>query len=226
MAVQLIDENDGETKGDMTPMIDIIFLLLIFFILTTKFVPDEKFIASILPTHLGLGNPISSEEIELPDDVNILVYPVGMPRDKQPSWYNARWTDQRNTKVAYLRIGSSEQVEINGSELSLDDRARVDIELDRAHGYVFNELEKREQNSAVRRDEDPVVVHCFSGLPWKYAILVYDAVRDYERVKTGKGVGGPQDLLLAREVNFAPPRIRDYHVWELGKELSDIVHKR
>lgn len=226
MVVKVQDDDDGEVKGDMTPMIDIIFLLLIFFILTTKFVPDEKFIASILPTNKGQAST-PSEKIEPPEDINILVYPINMPRSKQPSWYDNAWKDKREARSAFIRIGSSEPIEISGTELSLDkNRARVDVELDRAHGYVFNELEKREQNSAARKDEDPVVIHCFSGLPWKYAILVYDAVRDYERTRTGRGANSPEELLVAREVNFAPPRIRDYHTWELGNELFEIVHKK
>ena len=40
MPISLSDET--EEKADLTPMIDVIFLLLIFFILTTKFTPDEK----------------------------------------------------------------------------------------------------------------------------------------------------------------------------------------
>ena len=39
-----------EGKLDLVPMIDCIMLLLLFFILTTKFSAEEKAIASLLPT--------------------------------------------------------------------------------------------------------------------------------------------------------------------------------
>ena len=43
-------EDVGEGKLDLVPMIDCIMLLLLFFILTTKFSTEEKTITSLLPT--------------------------------------------------------------------------------------------------------------------------------------------------------------------------------
>jgi hypothetical protein len=63
-------------------------------------------------------------------------------------------------------------------------------------------------------------------MPWKYALLAYDAVRDYEGDKVGKYNKTNFDLLEAREVSFAPPRIRNYSTNELGNELFEIVHMR
>ena len=37
----------------------------------------------------------------------------------------------------------------------------------------------------------------------------------------GKG-SSVEDLLSARDVTFAPPRIRGFHTWEMGKELFEI----
>lgn len=34
----------------------------------------------------------------------------------------------------------------------------------------------------------------------------------------------PDQLADAREVCFAPPRLRGYHVWELGIELDEILN--
>ena len=224
-----IEQDDEEIKPDMTPMIDIIFLLLIFFLLTTKFLPDEKFISSLIPTDKGQSSA-RQQEIEPPQDVNVMIYPQGMGRGHQPSYYDNQWKTHRQTKLAMIRVGAGGEVEIQGNELGFnanDDR-RWD-EVNKVHGFLHGELEKREQGSALRKDEDPVVINCFSGLPWKYALLAYDAVRDYERTKTaasGVDMGDPKALLDAREVNFAPPRIRDYHTWELGNELYEIIHKK
>ena len=46
-------EKLAQGKLDLVPMIDCIMLLLLFFILTTKFTADEKAIASLLPTDKG-----------------------------------------------------------------------------------------------------------------------------------------------------------------------------
>ena len=49
-----LDPSDQEdVEGDMTLMIDIVFLLLIFFLLTTKFIVPEKMISQLLPTNKG-----------------------------------------------------------------------------------------------------------------------------------------------------------------------------
>ncbi len=221
MAVN-VREEDEEVKPDMTPMIDIIFLLLIFFLLTTKFIPDEKFITSLLPTNKGQGAPTEST-IEPPEDVNIMAYPAGMTRGHQPSFYNNEWETKRETRVAKFRVGAGAEFEVQGRELAFEStEQRKWDEVKRTHAFLHGELEKREQHAASRKDEDPVVIHCFSGMPWKYALLIYDAVRDFEREKGGDLV----NLLEAREVNFAPPRVRDYHEWELGNELYEIIHKK
>jgi len=36
----------------------------------------------------------------------------------------------------------------------------------------------------------------------------------------------PEDMQTAREVTFAPPRIRDYRQWEMGYELFEIIHMK
>ena len=58
----------------MTPMIDIIFLLLVFFILTTKFIPEEKVIANLLPTDKGQSSASTPEVVET-EEINIKIIP-------------------------------------------------------------------------------------------------------------------------------------------------------
>ena len=53
---------EEEAEMNMTPMIDVTFQLLIFFIITLKFKTLEKKLLSHLPTDLGLNT--SSEEID------------------------------------------------------------------------------------------------------------------------------------------------------------------
>ncbi|MBX2852952.1 MAG: biopolymer transporter ExbD [Phycisphaeraceae bacterium] len=54
------DENDGETKVDMSPLIDCVFILLIFFIVTTTFV-DEKGKQMPTPDSAAAAEPTDEE---------------------------------------------------------------------------------------------------------------------------------------------------------------------
>ena len=65
----LQDLNDEECKLEMTPMIDVTFLLLIFFMLTLKFKTLEGKLSAYLPKDVGV-NSTDAEPIE---KVEILV---------------------------------------------------------------------------------------------------------------------------------------------------------
>ena len=67
----------------MTPMIDVIFLLLIFFVCTSSFLPPEQW----LPTTFSLPGAIREappleEELEELEQIVVYVY----PREHQPRW--------------------------------------------------------------------------------------------------------------------------------------------
>src|SRR5262249_7641858 len=57
---------DDETRLDMTPLIDVCMVLLIFFILTTSYTVLQKIIeaANLRPSRVGGGRPVSSAEVE------------------------------------------------------------------------------------------------------------------------------------------------------------------
>ncbi len=96
------------------------------------------------------------------------------------------------------------------------------------HDYVFAALERRERpGAAASKEQDPVVIRCFSRLPWKFALIAYDAVRDFEKSKSGgMDDGQPSRWEDARTIDFAPPLMRNVSVDELGEELYEIVNQR
>jgi biopolymer transport protein ExbD len=60
---------------NVTPLIDVMFLLLLFFLLTTKFRQEEGAIPGTLP---ALGKSFASEAAEeLPPPINVTINPVG-----------------------------------------------------------------------------------------------------------------------------------------------------
>jgi hypothetical protein len=225
--------NNDEQKLDMTPMIDIIFLLLIFFILTTNFISSEKVISSLLPTNKG---PVAIEMpiVEPPDDINVCLFPEGLPPGAQPSVYDRLWKENVNAmrRTAVLRVGKRGQaIVLNGRALETGDGKVSGAEVGKITEHLKRELAARERTGS-RKDQAAVVIHCFSGMPWKFALSTYDAVRAYEAGIAGTsgsrkgGMLSIEAIANSREVDFAPPRIRNYHTWELGNELWEIQNMK
>jgi hypothetical protein len=222
----------GEDEGrlDLVPMIDCIMLLLLFFMMTTKFSSEEKAISSLLPTDKGQG-AASATKVDPPQMVNICIYPAGMQKGYQPSEYAGQLdrirTPGQVIQAAYLRIGGRDPMEIDGNLLRTKNSKQMENLVEEIHAYVESELSKYEQAGKDRKGQNDIVIHCFSGLSWKYALLSYDAVRSYEaKVGQIKWTGNPDELLAARAVNFAPPRIRNYSADDLGSELYEIIHMK
>jgi biopolymer transport protein ExbD len=220
-----------EGKLDLVPMIDCIMLLLLFFILTTKFTTPEKAIASLLPTDKGQAPTTQTKSVEPPKMINVCVYPEGLVKGFQPSEYQAKYEAMKQNlgdvlPSAYLRMGGDDAIIVDGKSLSTKAHPNLKQSLETIRGYIHDKLAQRENASvATRKDQDPVIINCFSGLSWKYALVVYDAVRDYEATKAGsKMMSDPSLWDQTREVSFAPPRIRNYNAKELGNELYEIVN--
>jgi biopolymer transport protein ExbD len=215
----------SEDKVNMIPLIDCMFFLILFFMIVTKFTPDEKAIASLLPTDKGQLAAASTSPVPT-DTINIAIFPEGLQKNQQPSALRAivdkMWADGTFNKRADLRIGGEAVMRIEGEALA--SKRGAEPQLNAFHEYVKRQLEAREQGGKARKEQYPVVISCYSGLGWKYAITAYDAVRAYEATKTGKFNKSTFDLQEAREVSFAPPRIRNYSTRELNDELYEIVN--
>lgn len=218
---------DNTVPMDMTPMIDCIFLLLIFFILTSRFVPDELQLSQLMSTkegqHDGPPQPVISERIR------IAITPAGAPARASEAELDA-WTKRaRRTGVfgvADLRIGGREPLRIDLDALSLPKGPGLDAQMERVHRYVADSLAELELGARTRGEAPAVEIHCFSGLPWSFAILAYDAVRAYEGQRFAARIIDHRSLADARTVNFAPPRIRSFSGLEDGKELGEIQRLR
>jgi len=223
---------DNAVPMDMTPMIDCIFLLLIFFILTSKFTPDEKAIASLMPTDKGQAAAASPSPVPK-EQINIKIYPAPMVKGHQPSEYRNQLKDIRAQlggkpiNNVYIQIGGDNPIEVDGRFLVLSGGDHVKRQVDGVHAYIMEAMRARMTGAASQKDEQPVLIHCFSGLSWKYAILAYDAVRNAELKMTGaKSLTTKAQLETAREVMFTPPRIRNYSSNEDGNELYEIISMR
>jgi biopolymer transport protein ExbD len=224
-----IGDKLAEGKLDLVPMIDCIMLLLLFFILTTKFSSEEKAIASLLPTDKGPSASTSRSETEN-KQVNIAIYPAGLAIGLSPEQYEVRVNklfDESPARVltdAMVRVGGADPLRIQGRLLAVPGSRELQAHMEQIHAYIAHELESREKtDTVVRKDQYDVMVHCFSGLSWKFALVAYDAVREYERKKGGNiNQADRRALENQRAVNFAPPAPRGTQ--SQGTELAFIIN--
>jgi biopolymer transport protein ExbD len=220
------DANDKFNNGklDLVPMIDCVMLLLLFFILTTKFTDKEKQIAALLPSH-GQSAIIEKVVVEPPQDINLIIIPNGLSIGLDPSLYQRSW-EQNTPSTAQLRIGGAEPITIDAKLLNTKDDPRMTVHMDKIHAFIATSLGGYEKIGD-RQAQSPITIHCFSGLPWSYALCVYDAVRAFEQSKSPPH--NPTSSLIdqaARNVTFAPPCIRNYSKNELGNELWELINKK
>ena len=218
-------QEDG--KIDLVPMIDCIMLLLLFFILTTRFTPIDKAIAAILPTTQGQDPKPQKTPVIPPDEIRITVVPEGMRPGLTASEYQSaivrlKAGNPRAIPAVLVRVGGSEPLRLDGTLLSSLEVATQNSELSRLSAHLAGELAAREKDGG-RQDQVPVIIHAFSGLPWKYALAVLDGVRVYEALKAPLTKSAVLDVDQVRQLSFAPPRIRNYHLKELGVEMQELL---
>jgi hypothetical protein len=210
---------------NMVPLIDCMFFLIVFFLLVVRFTPDEKSIASLLPT--DKGQPAPPTDIPLLEQINLAIYPAGFERAHQPSEYEQQLAGVSISHLdAWLRIGGSDVLEVSDRMLA---RTSNDIalndQLNAVGTYVQRELAQRELPGKPRHEQAPIVISGYSELPWKYMLLAYDAVRNYEARVTGKRVD-QLDFAEARNISFAPAPIRSHTRFVRGSELYQLIHLR
>jgi Biopolymer transport protein ExbD/TolR len=230
-------ESAGDGKLDLVPMIDCIMLLLLFFIMTTKFTADEKQISALLPTDQGTAitkqkNPV----IEPPKDINLVVTPAGFPRGLTESAYQRSWEEVTRLRghtppSAELRVGGSDSIVLDGTLFTSQDKQAIQAQIEAIHDFVGRELAQREE-AGDRTKQPPVNIQCFSGLSWGYALAVYDAVRAYE-ARHSPTTSSPSTTsnsstmdAAQRSITFAPPRLRNHTAKELGQELWELKNLR
>lgn len=100
------ETDNFESKLDMTSMIDVVFLLLIFFMCATKFkVPDYRIDAS-LPRDKGLRNVQVKPPKEIPE-FRITVDPINAPKGQ----LRATFRLGRNTMVTEANLNTAVKAE-------------------------------------------------------------------------------------------------------------------
>lgn len=105
--MRISDQNKDEFEVSMSPLIDCVFLLLIFFLLTTMLKKDNRDIAIDLPT--------STSALELPaDDTNTV---IGLNAAGE-LYINGAASDLNNLRIIlkdiYVTNGANHQIRLDG----------------------------------------------------------------------------------------------------------------
>jgi len=121
---------EDECKLEMTSMIDVVFLLLIFFLCTLKFKTLEGKLAAYLPKDVGV-NTSDAEEIE---KVEILVKVV-TPGQKLDARGKGPWDPSRdkNGKQKRFSYGSDRRLSYQVGPRKMTDVAELEVRLKRLH---------------------------------------------------------------------------------------------
>ncbi len=107
MKIVLSNRRTGAPELKMTPMIDVIFLLLIFFVCTASFQQSEE----LLPTDLSLPGSSAAETVVLPDPKRLEAVRLRLSYDGQPHWQveGNRCETGRDVRILLGRLAAAKR---------------------------------------------------------------------------------------------------------------------
>ncbi len=164
------DRKFQEVKPDMTPMIDVTFLLLIFFIVTLKFKTLEGRLDSNLPKDMG-SSTAETPEIEKID----IIIQVANPGTRTPDPKTAT-TSRPEGRLEYF-AGRILRVSVGTNSFTV----RTDA-LD-SNGLFADLSRLRASLTGYDRDETPVTLDAREGVVYGDVIGVLDVVIDEDFIK-------------------------------------------
>lgn len=143
--------DDKPMKGDMTPMIDVTFQLLIFFMLTIEFKQLEGKLAAYLPKDVG----VNQSEAEPKEKVEIVLR-VAAEGTKLDPVSGGAWTGE-----GPFKFGDDRKIDI-----SIGPRTTRDLE----------EVKRRLKELKLLDDERPATIDAYPGTVYEDVIKVLDVV--------------------------------------------------
>jgi biopolymer transport protein ExbD len=153
-----------EVKPDMTPMIDVTFLLLIFFIVTLKFRVLEGRLDAALPKDRGAASS-KVDEIEKVDILITVGNPGAMlpdPSTSTPNWPNGRLRHLRG-RVLKVALGTNQFL------------VRTDID-ENKDGFLDDLVKLGKALKPFDKDETPVTIDPRKGIVYSDVIAILDLV--------------------------------------------------
>jgi biopolymer transport protein ExbD len=161
------DIETEETAIDMTPMIDVTFQLLIFFMLTIKFKLLEGKLSAFLPTDVG----VNSSDDPPKEKVDIMLQ-VAVEGSKLDPMKNVPWTG-----TGPFRYGPDRVIQYHVGPRKISD---------------FEDLKRRLKEAYQQDPTRPVTIDSFTEVVYADVVRVLDAAIDADfRDITFKGAREP-----------------------------------
>lgn len=139
-------------KGDMTPMIDVVFQLLIFFMLTIEFKMLEGKLSAYLPKDVG----VNTTQAEPKEKVEIVLRVAAEGTKLDPLKNNTPWSGE-----GPFRYGDDRKIDI-----SIGPKTTRDLE----------EVKRRLKDLRVQDPERPATIDAYPGTVYEDVIKVLDVV--------------------------------------------------
>ncbi|MCZ6601800.1 MAG: biopolymer transporter ExbD [Planctomycetota bacterium] len=154
---EMMEENKAELS--ITPMIDVVFLLLIFFLLASRFKASEGDLKAYLPKDRGQGT--STPTIDL-YDVRVKLL-----------WYDDQNRPTTDTKTGHvvLKVGK----EVIGSRV-LEDTVTRRLEPFPDYEELYERLIDFKGSYKGKSEKGlPVIIDARKQVPWKHVVFALDA---------------------------------------------------
>ena len=176
-----LDDAQEEAKADMTPMIDVVFLMIIFFICIEFKVLESK-LDAFLPTDKGSQNTVVEPEEQL--SIKIHVDSKGVPEWKQ----GGAGVLNPDTDRPYRFILKGHRVRWEVGPTPLGSLAAVKTELDR---IAQNPLSMIPDKKTGGRKLMSCVIEAYPGTYYEDVAKTNDAANaaGFEEVNFGGGLG-------------------------------------
>jgi biopolymer transport protein ExbD len=156
MSKKLKEIAEEEFKMEMTPMIDVTFLLLIFFLLTIKFKILEGKLSAYLPKDIG----VNTSQADPVEKVEILIRVVKAGRKLSPYLDGKPYDPDKHKRFEY---DSSREVSYQIGPEKTDDIIKV---------------AKRLKDLFGQDEERPVTIDCRAGVVYGDMVPVLDVAID------------------------------------------------
>lgn len=178
-------QDDTQAQADLTPMIDVTFQLLIFFIVCTRFKQDERNHRADLPKEFG-----PSSEASLPRE-HVTIY--------------CQWDEAAQSGNYVLALGARGRKPVHDTETRLEElvvqpldsdaaRAEKRRNYERLHGALVGALDDyvRASGAKIEGLEISFAVNAAQGArsgtaPWAYVSLAVDAAAQLNRNRQESG---------------------------------------
>jgi len=138
-----LDEENKPMKADMTPMIDVTFQLLIFFMLTIKFKTLEGKLAAYLPKDVGVNTTQAEPKEKIEIKIKVVAEGIKMVPDGTQAWDGRGAFKYKDRKLAYS-IGprTTREVDVLASRLKELHRADPEqpVSIDPYPGTIYEDV--------------------------------------------------------------------------------------